>query len=56
MISLCDGETDSVDQQAKCPQGQEERSSSTQMDAQSNCFAVELFLLVSVDLHTPNTE
>ena len=56
MILPCDGEKNSIDQQVKYQQAYEASSSSTQMDAQSICFAVELFLIVLVYLHTPNIQ
>lgn len=56
MILPCDGEKNLVDQQVDYRQGYEASSSSTQMDAQSTCLAVELFLMVSVDLHTPKIQ
>jgi len=55
-ILPCDSEKNSVDQQAKHLQVYEASSSSAQTDAQSICFAVELFLIVFVDLHTPNIQ
>lgn len=56
MIFLCDGEKSSMDQQVKYQQACTTSSSSTQMDAQSMCFAVKLFPIVSADLHTPNIQ
>lgn len=54
MILPYDGEKNSVEQQVKDQQVYEASASSTLMDTQSICFAVELFLIVSVDVHTPN--